>query len=350
MLDCYFEVVQLPSLNPEGQRFGMAFRLHPSTIQPASKESCGRRRCPGVGTDPRTECGICGSDTCEQRATLPETHQRPQGWPYEDRWSLWGGDGRKFVRGEVVGWAPTKGHLWGRGKPNSRNGLSWSWSSEGCRDSANWRWCDSCRNQTSFQKESFDIPSWQSGGTSQDCLHGTFQEDCCSEGFVAGTFGSMKNWNWSAVWEVWSVSVRSLGFDSESEAVIAGGNSSHQLTSTKDHQLSMMFEWELFFGCHIQPAHQQYLSPEAHISEMFKACSCPSSSCGDLWILCGSLVQQKSGCLYTWFNLSCSWFVAGRLQSIAAAQLQVFCSWISNHMFLWFSLGHLVLLRGLQLV
>lgn len=32
----------------------------------------------------------------------------------------------------------------------------------------------------------------------------------------------------------------------------------------------MMFEWELFFGCHIQPAHQQYLSPEAHISEMFK--------------------------------------------------------------------------------
>ena len=32
----------------------------------------------------------------------------------------------------------------------------------------------------------------------------------------------------------------------------------------------MMFQWDMFFGCHIQPAHQQQLSPEAHLSEMFK--------------------------------------------------------------------------------
>ena len=142
---------------------------------------------------------------------------------------------------------------------------------------------------------------------------------------------SMKNCNWSAVWEVWSVSVRSLGFDSESEAVIVGGNSSHQLTSTKDHQLSMMFEWELFFGCHIQPAHQQYLSPEAHISEMFKL----AHVLPVVVETCESFVVALFS--NTWFNLSCSWFVAGRLRQFLLHSCKFFAH-ESQTMFLWITL------------
>jgi hypothetical protein len=122
-----------------------------------------------------------------------------------------------------------------------------------------------------------------------------------------------------------------LGFDSESEAVIVGGNSSHQLTSTKDHQLSMMFEWELFFGCHIQPAHQQYLSPEAHISEMFKL----AHVLPVVVETCESFVVALFS--NTWFNLSCSWFVAGRLRQFLLHSCKFFAH-ESQTMFLWITL------------